>query len=211
MKVSTLDRIGIGQLTCLSRCPHCNISSPQILLVHNPQPIQPLDGSPASRWSVYRCTSCAGWISAKGVPGNSTSNPIIVEVFPGLNSAHEDLPDQARVYLDQAMLTLSAPDASAVMSGSAVDAMLKALGYEKGSVYDRIDQAVADHKLTEAMAEWAHSVRLGANRPRHADKDAPHLTKAEAQRSLDFAEALGNFLFVISARISRGIEDARSS
>jgi len=121
------------------------------------------------------------------------------------------LPEQARRYLDQAMQTLAAPDASAVMSGSSVDAMLKALGYFKGSVYERIDSAVADHRITEAMGNWAHSVRLGANRPRHADKDAPHLTPEEARQSLEFAEALGNFLFVLTAKINRGIQEAQKA
>jgi hypothetical protein len=131
--------------------------------------------------------------------------------MPGFPQAHEDLPDPARRFLDQAMQTLAAPDASAVMSGSAVDAMLKALGYEKGSVYDRIDEAVKDHHLTEAMGEWAHSVRLGANRPRHADKDRPHLTPDEARQSLEFAEALGGFLFVLTAKINRGIRAAQQA
>lgn len=39
-------------------------------------------------------------------------------------------------------------------AGSAVDAMLKELGYTKGSVYERIDQAVKDRRLTEAMGPW---------------------------------------------------------
>ena len=95
-----------------------------------------------------------------------------------------------------------------MVAGSAVDAMLKHLGYESGSVYARIDQAKSDGLLTSGMAEWAHSVRLGANRPRHADKDAPHVSPAEARQSVDFAEALGNFLFVLTARVNRGIEEA---
>ena len=209
MEVNTSDRIGTGQLTCLRRCPHCGISRPQIVKAHIADPIQPLDGSAVSRWAVYRCTSCSGWITAKGQPGSTIANPLIVEVFPGLARAHEDLPEIARKYLDQAMETLGSPDASGVMSGSAVDAMLKALGYEKGSVYERIDQAVEGHKITADMGEWAHSVRLGSNRPRHADKDNPHVSREEAQRSVEFAEALGNFLFVLTARIERGIKSAQ--
>ena len=145
----------------------------------------------------------------RGALGETVSNPRIVEIFPGISTAHEDLPEKARKYLNQAMQTLTAPDASAVMSGSAVDAMLKELGYEKGSVYDRIDNAVKDHIITAAMGEWAHVVRLGANRPRHADKDAPHVSDDEAKQSLEFAEALGNFLFVLTAKIDRGIRAAQ--
>jgi hypothetical protein len=138
------------------------------------------------------------------------TNPIVVEVIPAAKSAHEDLPERARVYLDQAFQTLSSPDAAAVMAGSAVDAMLKELGYREGSVYKRIDEALADHKLTDGMAKWAHSVRLGANRPRHADENDPHVSAEEARQSVDFAEALGQFLFVLTARIERGIAAAES-
>jgi hypothetical protein len=135
-------------------------------------------------------------------------NGYVDEVYPPAPSAHEDIPDIARRFLQQAMDTIHAPDAAAVMAGAAVDAMLKELGYENGSVYSRIDSALADNKLTKGMAEWAHVVRLGSNRPRHADKEQPHVSPDEAKQSVEFAEALGNFLFVLSAKIYRGIAAA---
>jgi hypothetical protein len=97
------------------------------------------------------------------------------------------------------------------MAGSAVDAMLKRLGYEKGHVYDRIDAAVRDHKLTENMGKWAHEVRLGSNRPRHADKENPHVSDRQAKQSVDFAEALAFFLFVLTKQIERGTEAAKKA
>jgi hypothetical protein len=111
----------------------------------------------------------------------------------------------------QAFDTLQAPDAAAMVAGSAVDAMLKKLGYEEGSVYTRIDKAVADHELTEAMGRWAHEVRLGSNRPRHADNEKPHVSPEEAKQSVDFAEALGQFLFVLTAQIQRGTANAKKA
>ncbi len=97
------------------------------------------------------------------------------------------------------------------MAGSAVDAMLKAKGFVKGSLYDRIDEALTATVLTKGMADWAHSVRLGSNRPRHADAERPHVSAAEAKQSVEFAEALGNFLFVLTARIERGIAAAAAT
>ncbi|MGY5800595.1 DUF4145 domain-containing protein [Rhizobium sp. LEGMi12c] len=114
----------------------------------------------------------------------------------------------ARRFLQQAFETLHAPDAAAVMAGSAVDAMLKASNYCDGSLYTRIDQALKDGLLTRGMADWAHSVRLGSNRPRHADTEKPHVSYDEAKQSVEFAEALGNFLFVLTAKIERGITAA---
>lgn len=94
------------------------------------------------------------------------------------------------------------------MSGSAVDAMLKHHKLVEGSLYKRIDEALSENLLTQGMADWAHSVRLGSNRPRHADDKRPHVSPDEAKQSVEFAEALGNFLFVLTARIERGIKAA---
>jgi hypothetical protein len=110
--------------------------------------------------------------------------------------------------LQQAYDVLHAPDAAAVMAGSAVDAMLKHHDYTEGSLYARIDEALEDNLLTKGMADWAHEVRLGSNRPRHADKEDPHVSPVEGKQSVEFAEALGNFLFVLTARIDRGIQAA---
>lgn len=134
-------------------------------------------------------------------------------IWPDEKIAHEDIPQPARTFLQQAFETLHAPDAAAVMAGSAVDAMMKAKGYDdkKKSLYHRIDDALSDNLLTKGMADWAHSVRLGSNRPRHADAEKPHVSPAEAQQSVEFAEALGQFLFVLTAKIDRGIEAANQA
>ena len=61
------------------------------------------------------------------------------------------------------------------------------------------------------MATWAHEVRLDANDQRHADEAVPLPTTADAQHVLDFALALGNFMFVIPSRVTRGIQEAKGS
>ena len=55
------------------------------------------------------------------------------------------------------------------------------------------------------MAKWAHQVRLDANEQRHADESIPLPTIGDAQ----FVEALAEFLFVLPARVSRGIEESK--
>jgi hypothetical protein len=136
------------------------------------------------------------------------THQVIDLVFPKIKMASEELPERARKYLQQAYETLHAPDAAVVMAASAIDAMLKEKGYTKGTLYERIEKAVADHVLTENMGKWAHSVRLESNKPRHADLEEPHVSPDDAKQVVEFADALGDFLFVLSARISRGIQDA---
>lgn len=199
----------LGQrLLEVSRCPYCSVASPSLVRVWASEgPCLNADGVKKHYWGAYKCESCASIMTARVVV---PSRPIarIDALIPSARSAHEDIPATARTFLQQAYETLHAPDAAAVMAGSAVDAMLKAKGYEHGSLYSRIDQALTDNLLTQGMADWAHTVRLGSNRPRHADSENPHVSTAEAAQAVEFAEALGNFLFVLTARVERGIAAA---
>jgi hypothetical protein len=204
----------IGGQIELRNCPHCGVAKPLIYHVVTSQAALPRgDGGRKSRWAMYGCSTCGQALLAKGevVGAHDIENPDIVRVIPSPRQAHADLPELARGFLQQAYETMHAPDAAGIMAASAVDAMLKELGYAKGSLYDRIDKAVEEKKLTANMGEWAHTVRLGANRPRHADAEKPRLSAEEAQQSVEFAEALGQFLFVLSARIQRGIDAAKAA
>ncbi|WP_036052653.1 DUF4145 domain-containing protein [Bradyrhizobium sp. URHD0069] len=210
----------IGDLSGVSRCPHCSVAAPQLKQVWvTPNalfiPSNPLVGR---LWAAYQCTTCSDVILAKcaisrrpSVGSGFIPAPKVEQLFPYTKSAHADIPEPARTFLQQAYDTLHAPDAAAVMAGSAVDAMLKKHGLSHGSLYSRIDEALAANLLTKGMADWAHEVRLGSNRPRHADAEKPHVSSEEAKQSVDFAEALGNFLFVLTARITRGIEASKTA
>jgi hypothetical protein len=160
---------------------------------------------------VYRCTSCGSALLAKGADDNPYSNPPVAEVIPAPKTAHKDIPEPAHRFLQQAYETLHAPDAAVMVTGSAVDAMLKAIGYTEGSLYNRIDKAVEENQLTKNMGEWAHEVRLGSNRPRHADKEKPHVSPEEASQSAVFADALGFFLFVLAKHVERGMAAAKKA
>lgn len=189
----------------VARCPHCGVGRPQFAQ------IQDFGIRGNRQWAVYCTTCCGGLLLAEGRKGMTVPNGPIETLYPSAPSAAPEIPDPARRYLQQALETLHAPDAAAVMAGSAVDAMLKHFNLIEGSVYHRIDEAVRQHILTAAMGDWAHEVRLGSNRPRHADRENPHISPQQAQQSVEFAEALGHFLFVLSSRINKGIEDARTT
>jgi len=86
--------------------------------------------------------------------------------------------------------------------------MLKAKGYKKGNLYERIDQAAKDHIITDDMALWAHEVRIDANDQRHADEAASLPEEPEAKRCLDFAGALAQFMFILTAQVKQGLQQA---
>lgn len=164
-------------------------------------------------WRAYGCKRCGGVIIVGGVypSGQNPTQASPQEIYPRSEEVDASVPSPARDYLTQAFLSISAPAGSVMLSASAVDAMLKAKGYAKGKLYDRIEKAAADHLITAEMATWAHDVRLDANDQRHADVGAGLPTADDARRCIEFAGALASFLFVLPARVERGRKAAEGA
>jgi len=95
-----------------------------------------------------------------------------------------------------------------MLAASSIDGMLKAKGLEKGKLHARITEAAERNLITDEMAAWAHDVRLDSNEPRHADEAAPLPSRPDAERAISFASALGEFLFVLPAKVRRGRDKA---
>lgn len=188
----------------LPRCPHCGVDTPH-LQFHAPFQLGDYKGD-SRFWCVYSCRRCAGMVIAEGVNWNQP----VLRVFP--NAAQEvsdDIPERARNYLVQAMDSIKSPSGAVMLAASAVDAMLKAKNFKTGTLYERINQAVSQHLITPDMAQWAHDVRLDANDQRHADESAPLPGLADASRCIEFAMALAQLMFVLPARVQRGIQNAQ--
>jgi hypothetical protein len=130
-------------------------------------------------------------------------NASIAQIWPSPMTVSDDVPQRARDYLSQAIDSLNAPAGAVMLAASAVDAMLKDKGYATGSLYSRIDSAAKAHAITDDMAAWAHEVRLEANDQRHADSSVELPAGVDAERVIDFANALAQFMYVLPARIAR--------
>ena len=83
-----------------------------------------------------------------------------------------DHPGAATRVLASARDILGQPTGSVSLSASAVDAMLKKQGLKEGRLYERIHDAVAQHLISEDIAQWAHQVSLDPNDSRDADERA---------------------------------------
>ncbi len=183
----------------LTRCPHCGVSSPNLdkrhLIITESQ-----TGQGRRWWQFYECGRCGGVVTAAA----ETNGGLVSEMYPIGQIVDISIPNPAASYLSQTMESLHAPAGAVMLAASSVDAMLKAKGYTKGNLYSRIDRAAEDHLITLEMALWAHEIRLDANDQRHADEMAMSPKEEDARRVLEFALALGQFLFVLPSRISRG-------
>jgi len=188
----------------LSRCPHCNVDSPSLIMIWECNTDAHSSGN-LRHWKIYKCARCGGLVTAS----SRSQTGQIIERFPTSNDISEVIPDKAQNYLNQALNSLHAPAGSVMLSASAVDAMLKEKNYKEGSLYDRINQAATDHVITEDMAKWAHEVRLDANDQRHADEEITIPDENDAQKSLDFTLALAEILFVLPSKITRGLEKSK--
>lgn len=185
----------------LARCPHCSTANPNLRRVHHAETTDHAGQTPRT-WSVYVCGTCGGMVTAWAAKYNQT----VQALYPRFESVDLEIPDRPRTYLKQASESMHAPAGAVMLAASAVDSMLKAKGFNDGSLYSRIDKAAAEHVITSDMAAWAHAVRLDANDQRHADDAAALPTTADAQRVLAFAATLAQIMFVLPARVALGLQ-----
>jgi hypothetical protein len=187
----------------LERCPHCRVANPNINLVQKFQ-TNAFDKSNLRYWGIYSCNRCGGVTTAS----SRMDSGIILEMFPSQIEIDISLPEKAKAFLHQAVDSLHAPSGVIMLAASSIDAMLKEKGYTSGKLYTRINNAAKDHLITSGMAEWAHEVRLDANDERHADEDAKLPDGKDAKKTVDFALALAEFLFILPSKVQSGIKEA---
>jgi DNA-directed RNA polymerase subunit RPC12/RpoP len=201
-----MERASLGANLSLSRCPYCGIARP-LLMARGVEPLITTrdDGGEKRFWRIYVCTTCGGVVVATAEYDNG---PVTAH-YPFRADLSASIPERPREFLRQASESLSQPAASIMVCASAVDAMLKDKGLKDGTLFHRIDRAASEHLITPDIAKWAHQVRLDANDQRHADEAAPFSTQQDAHRTLLFALALADVLYVIPARVTRGIEESK--
>lgn len=191
----------------IQRCPYCFVDQPNLPRIWSTDTSNFRQGN-KRLWNIYACIRCGGLILAASIGEGEE----IAEMYPSLQVVMNDksIPTRARDYLNQAISSINAPAGAVMLAASSIDAMLKAKGYKEGKLYHRIEKAVKDHLITEDMGKWAHHVRLDANEQRHADDEIPIATEEEAKTSIEFAKALGMFLFILPAMVTKGIAKAEN-
>lgn len=200
------------ELYGLERCPQCGIAKPLLQKVDKAYKHTAEIGYNAQEYWYFtaRCSHCENHVLFYGrrplTDGRTADEPshlIIVRTFPSSERAAEELPALAAKFFQQAIESKHAPDGALMLAASAIDAMLKDKGHKEGTLYSRIKQAQDAGLLTSGMASWAHEIRLSANEPRHADEEFEGATPEDAEQIIAFARALGEYLYVLPARVER--------
>ena len=186
----------------LKQCPHCSVNSPNLAHIMDCE-TNNHKNSDRRWWKIYKCHKCGGLVIAAS---RENANGNVAEFYPTVKMLDDSIPPPAYEYLSQAIETLHAPSGSIMLSASSIDAMLKLKNYIDGNLYSRINKAASDNLITQEMATWAHEVRLDANEQRHSDNKLELPIKEDAQKTIDFALALAEYLFVLPSKIKRGLK-----
>lgn len=184
----------------LDICPHCSIANPNLNQIYRSDSTDH-EGKNQRFWILYMCRKCGGMVTASA---RDYGQPTL-EIFPSSTEISNDIPGRAKDFLEQSVASIHAPAGAVMLAASSVDAMLKDKGYKDGGLYERIEKAVEEHLLTPEMAIWAHEVRLDANDQRHVDEEASIPSGEDAKKAVDFTKAIAEYLFVLPARIQRGL------
>ena len=127
----------------------------------------------------------------------------VLEQFPPALTVNPGVPDPMRSLLQQAVESFHAPAGCVLLVESAIDAMLREYGYREGSIGLRLDRASNEQLIPAGMLQWAQQLRFGCNCPSGTHKPLPTLD--DAKDAVEFGLAMAEWLFVLPARIQRGV------
>ncbi|MCX6190356.1 MAG: hypothetical protein NTW54_12315 [Bacteroidetes bacterium] len=188
----------------INRCPHCLISNPNLSGLIPEFSTREDNASNLRYWRVYICARCGGVVTAYC---NETIRNV-VNFYPEIESVDDTLPNKVKTFMQQAIDSTFAPAGSVMLCASAIDAMFKEKGYMEGGLYSRINYAISDGLIPKDMELWAHRVRLYANDQRPSDFSSSLPSVDEAKQTIEFTKALADYLFILPAKVKKGIESS---
>ncbi|MGQ0523352.1 MAG: DUF4145 domain-containing protein [Betaproteobacteria bacterium] len=195
-------------------CPHCHVQNVQFISVADHAHRN--DG-----WytSFFVCNSCSGGIAAQicshdlkaphSFKGNLQAGRFtITEIYPtaDVNAAPDHTPDNIAAFYVQAVDALRRKhhDAAGAMCRKVVDTATRKLDPQvTGRLVARIDKLADSHKITPALREWAHAIRLDGNDASH---DEDPFSSEEATDICNFCELFLMYVFTLPGMLKERSE-----
>lgn len=183
-------------------CPHCEAMSyfrPMATFSHGAQLV-----------SAAQCEACKSWILVISHRGgqNQPSGAITVyplgkprdtvasEVQEAAKGVAEDFAEALRCHW------IKAYKACVVMCARAIQGSALALGAKKKRLTDQIDELFSQGKITEALKEFAHEIRVTRNIGAHPDKDGlEDVTEQDANDIVEFTREFLHHIYVMPAKL----------
>ena len=134
-----------------------------------------------------------------------TSRLYIEEAWPDVSiELPDDMPPSVQSFYLQGIKNLAGQnwDAAGAMFRKALDVSTKILvpEHKKKSLFARIEKLVSSGKLTEAMGEWSHEIRLDGNDAVHDEEPE---SENDAQITQKFTEAFLRYSFTLPSMVAR--------
>jgi hypothetical protein len=192
----------------MGNCPHCaptvSYFRPVATYVdHLPNGLQKLV-------SAAQCESCKGFVLVVG-NRQSQHHPCVLESVYPLGKPNDALPAEveqtAREVAGDFKEALrchwvKSYRASVVMCRRAIQSSAIAMKAAGGRLIDQIDDLFKSGKITEALKDFAHEVRLTGNDGAHPDKDGlGDVTEKDSSDMIEFTREYLHHVYVMPAKL----------
>jgi hypothetical protein len=91
---------------------------------------------------------------------------------------------------------------SALMSRAAVQAIVRSLGAEEGSLWSEIESLNSKGLIPKSLTDWSHEIRRGGNPAAHP-KEGETVEPEDAEELYRLVDAIAYYLFVVPAEVER--------
>ena|ERR1700675_1423180 len=195
------------QIGANGECPHC---SPTISYFHPVAThVEHLPTGAHRIISAARCESCKGFVLVLGdrnpphppqlaavYPLGKPNDTVALEVQQSAKGVADDFAEALRCQW------IKAYKACVVMCARAIQGSAIALGATKKRLTDQIDELFSQGKITEALKDFAHEIRVTRNIGAHPDKDGlEDVTEQDASDIVEFTREYLHHVYVMPAKL----------
>lgn len=194
-----------NQIGASGECPHCTQKS--YFRPVGGAHVEPIGHTGTSKMvNAAQCEACKGFILVEGLrPHNEPAR--LLNVFP-LGKPNENVdaevsPPVADDFKEALRCEwIKAYKACVVMCRRAVQSSVIELGAKDGKLIDQIDELFKKGKITEALKDFAHEVRLTGNDGAHPGKDGlADVSPKDASDIIEFTREYLHHVYVMPAKL----------
>ena len=192
-----------NQFSLTGKCPHCG--HPSVFTMMTDAFEERLSGGQSLLYGCMRCSGCLKFIL--GVALKQQGSWLYKEHYPlgkPDDSVTEDVPPSIASDFSEALRCqwVSAFKATVTMCGRAIQASAICLGAKGERLIDQIDDLASQGKITQALKEMAHEIRLARNIGAHPDKDGlKEVGRKDADDIVEFTREYLHHVYVMPAKL----------
>jgi hypothetical protein len=196
------------QVGANGECPHCSPTISYFRPVASYGENLPNNGH--RMVSAAQCESCKGFVLVVGERAPHVAPYSLVSVFPlgkpndtvatevqqASRGVAEDFAEALRCQW------IKSYKACVVMCARAVQGSAIALGAKTKRLTDQIDELFSQGKITDALKEFAHEIRITRNMGAHPDKDGlEEVTEQDAKDIVEFTREYLHHVYVMPVKL----------